>query len=120
MNIEQIRDYCLKKNEVTEHFPFDSVTLVFKVSGKIFLIAPLDKWDKGLASISLKCDPEYALELRETYESIVGGFHTNKKHWNTLYLHQGQLNSKLIMELIEHSYKMVIKGMPKKDRERLQ
>lgn len=120
MNIEQIRGYCLNKKEVTEHFPFDAVTLVFKVAGKMFLIAPLDKWDNGLASINLKCDPEYALELREEYESIVGGFHSNKKHWNTLYLHQGELKAQLIMALINHSYKMVVKGMPKKVRERLQ
>jgi len=120
MNIEQIRDFCMAKTAVTEHFPFDDVTLVFKVAGKMFLIAPLNKWDKGQDSINLKCDPEYALELRADYESIVGGFHSNKKHWNTLYLHQGELKPQLIMSLINHSYDMVVKGMPKKVRERLQ
>jgi len=120
MNIEQIRDFCLSKNEVTEHFPFDNVTLVFKVAGKMFLIAPLNKWDKNLGSINLKCDPEYALQLRSEYQSIVGGFHSNKKHWNTLYLYKGELNIQFIKSLINHSYEMVIKGMPKKDRLRLE
>jgi predicted DNA-binding protein (MmcQ/YjbR family) len=119
MNIEQLRDYCLSKEEVTEHFPFDEVTLVFKVLGKMFALVPLEKWDKGLDSISLKCDPDYALELRAEYESIDAGWHMSKKHWNTVYIHQAELSSKFIAELINHSYDMVVKNMPKKLREGL-
>ncbi len=117
MDIEYIREYCLGKPQVTEHFPFDKDTLVFKVAGKMFVLAPLGKWEKGLASINLKCDPEYALELRENYESIEAGWHMSKKHWNTLYVHKGELQPKLIVELIDHSYDMVVKSLPKKVRD---
>ncbi len=73
MNIEEIREYCLKKKGVTEEFPFDEVTLVFKVMGKIFLIAPLELIS---LSINLKCNPEKVIELREEYESVQPGWHT--------------------------------------------
>lgn len=114
MDIEQIRIHCLKKNLVTESFPFDQDTLVFKVAGKMFLLAPLKKWENGLASINLKCDPKYALELRAEYESIEAGWHMSKKHWNSIYLHKGELSPQFIIELIDHSYNMVVKGLPKK------
>ncbi|WP_034062504.1 MmcQ/YjbR family DNA-binding protein [Lacinutrix jangbogonensis] len=119
MNIEQVRDYCLSKLHTEETFPFDQSTLVFKVAGKMFALAPLDKWEQGLASLNLKCNPDYALELREEYESIVGGWHSNKKHWNSIYIYKGELSSKFIMELIDHSYDMVVKGMTKKLRDSL-
>lgn len=114
MDIEQLRNYCLSKPKVTETFPFDAHTLVFKVLDKMFALVPLEKWDNGLASINLKCDPEYALELRDTYQSIEAGWHMSKKHWNTLYIHQAELKPKFILELIDHSYDMVVKGMTKK------
>ena len=120
MNIEQLRDYCLSKPHTTEDFPFDQSTLVFKVAGKMFTLAPLEKWEQGLASLNLKCNPEYALELRAEYQSIVGGWHSNKKHWNTLYIYKGELSPKLIMALIDHSYEMVLKSMTKKLRDSLQ
>jgi len=116
MNIEQIRDYCLSKPHSSEHFPFDEVTLVFKVAGKMFVLAPLDNWDKGKASLNLKADPNYSLELREAYESIQAGFHMSKKHWNSVYIYKGELQAKFIMELIDHSYDMVVKGLTKKMR----
>lgn len=119
MNIEQLRDYCLSKFGTTEDFPFDKNTLVFKVAGKMFALAPLDQWEKGLASVNLKANPEYALELRAAYESIQPGFHMNKKHWNTIDIYKGELSPKLIMALIDHSYDMVIKGMSKKLRDTL-
>ena len=119
MNIEQLRDYCLKKKAVTEEFPFDESTLVFKVLGKMFVIAPLDKWEKGEASITLKCDPDYTIELRDQYESIYAGPYVSNKHWNSVAIYKGELQSKFIMELIDHSYDMVIKGMPKKLRVKL-
>tara|TARA_R110000868_G_scaffold166039_4_gene399790 strand:+ start:6639 stop:7001 length:363 start_codon:yes stop_codon:yes gene_type:complete len=119
MNIEQLREYCLKKKAVTEEFPFDEQTLVFKVLGKMFVIAPLDKWEKGEVSITLKCDPDYTIELREQYESIFPGPYVSNKHWNTLAIHKGELQPKFVCELIDHSYAMVVKAMPKKLRDSL-
>lgn len=119
MNIEQLREYCLKKKAVTEEFPFDEQTLVFKVLGKMFVIAPLDKWDKGEASVTLKCDPDYNIELREQYESIYAGPYVSNKHWNSIAIYKGELKSKFVLELIDHSYDMVLKGMTKKLRESL-
>jgi predicted DNA-binding protein (MmcQ/YjbR family) len=119
MNIEQLRDYCLKKKAVTEEFPFDESTLVFKVLGKMFVIAPLDKWEKGEASVTIKCDPDYTIELREQFESIYAGPYVSNKHWNSVAIYKGELPPKFILELIDHSYDMVIKGMPKKLRVKL-
>lgn len=116
MNIEQLRNYCLNKKETTEDFPFDEDTLVFKVLGKLFALISLKRWEQGEAAINLKCDPSYAEELRAEHNSIRPGFHMNKKHWNTLYIHEGELEPKFIFELIDHSYDMVVKGMPKKKR----
>lgn len=118
MNIEEFRDYCLSKKYVTECFPFDTSTLVFKVLNKMFVIAPLEKWEKGEASINLKCDPEYTLELRETYESVYAGPYVSNKHWNTVSIHTGELQQEFILQLIDHSYEMVIKSMPKKLRDK--
>lgn len=115
MNIEEIRDYCLAKPGTEETFPFDEVTLVFKVMGKMFALLPLD----SEPSVNLKCDPEYALRLRESYPAIQPGYHMSKKHWNTVYLDHG-LPEKLLRELIDHSYQEVVKGLKKTDREYLQ
>ena len=120
MNIDQIRDYCLLKKEVTEEFPFNEDVLVFKVLGKMFTLAPLDKWEQGEASITLKCDPDYTLELREQYESVYPGPYVSNIHWNTIAIFKGELQHELIFELIDHSYDMVVKGMTKKMRDRLQ
>jgi len=120
MNIEQIRDYCLQKKEASEGFPFDEDTLVFKVLNKMFLLAPLDKWEKGEASITLKCDPEYTIELREQYQSIYPGPYVSNKHWNTVAIYKGELQPDFILKLIDHSYDMVVKGMTKKLRDTLQ
>ena len=112
MNVEAIREHCLKKKQVTESFPFSEFNdgvLVFKVAEKMFLLVDLGNPD----SINLKCDPERAIELREQYDDIIAGFHMNKKHWNTVMIN-GSLEEKLIFELIDHSYEMVVKGMGKK------
>jgi predicted DNA-binding protein (MmcQ/YjbR family) len=86
MQIDEIREYCLAKQGVTEEFPFDKVTLVFKVMNKIFCLAALEKWERGEKTINLKCDPKKAVGLREKYDgTVIGGFHSNKKHWNTVY-----------------------------------
>ncbi|MDX1278419.1 MmcQ/YjbR family DNA-binding protein [Oceanihabitans sediminis] len=117
MNIEQLREYCLHKKGVTEHFPFDETTLVFKVLDKMFLLTSLKAWEEGIQSINLKCDPEYAQELRAAHPCIAPGYHMSKKHWNTIQLHNSQLPTKFILELIDHSYDMVLKGIPKKLRD---
>lgn len=111
MNIEELREYCLSKASTTEEFPFDETTLVFKVAGKIFVITSIDEFD----GVNLKCDPEKAIELREEYSGIEPGYHMNKKHWNTVRPNTDVSDNK-IKELIDHSYEMVIKGLPKKVR----
>ncbi|TDU43100.1 putative DNA-binding protein (MmcQ/YjbR family) [Gelidibacter sediminis] len=120
MNIEQLRQYCLNKKAVTEAFPFDKDTLVFKVLGKMFALFPLEKWEAGEGWVNLKCDPDYALELRESYESIQPGWHMSKTNWNSVLIYKGELSPALVLKLIDHSYDMVVKGMPKKMRESLQ
>lgn len=113
MNIEEFRNYCIAKKGVTEEFPFDESTLVFKVMGKMFALTSLDRIP---LQASLKCDPERALELRETYGgSIMGAYHMNKTHWNTLFLEE-KVPLKLIRELIDHSYDLVVAGLTKKLR----
>jgi len=112
MNIEQFRDYCLRKKCVTEEFPFDEKTLVFKVLGKMFALSGLERIP---ASVNLKCDPERAIVLREEYDGqIIMGFHMNKKHWNTLEI--SRLPYDLIVELIDHSYDLVVENLPKDQR----
>lgn len=119
MNIEQLRHYCLNKKASTESFPFDKDTLVFKVLNKMFVLAPLKKWEAGEATIMLKCDPEYTVNLRAQYKSIFAGPYVSNKHWNTISIYTGELKPKFILELIDHSYDMVVKGMTKKLRETL-
>ena len=115
MNIEQIREYCLKKKGVIEEFPFDEETLVFKVMGKIFLLASLESIP---LQINLKCDPEKAIELREEYEAVQPGYHMNKTHWNTIIL-DGTVPAKKIFEWIDDSYNLVVSGLKKSDLKKL-
>lgn len=119
MNIEQLHEYCIKKKGVTEDFPFDEDTLVFKVLGKMFVLIGLKKWESGEKAINLKCNPDYAEELRAQFSNIQPGYHMNKKHWNTVSLNDGELQPKFILELIDHSYNMVVNGMSKKLRDTL-
>ena len=114
ITIDVVQSFCLKKEQTTEEFPFDESTLVYKVLGKIFALCPLEAWEQGKPSITLKCDPDYATELRNNYDSIQSGFHTNKRHWNTIYLRNCELSPQFLFELIDHSYAMVVKNMPKK------
>ncbi len=117
MHIEQIRDYCLIKKSVSESFPFDEWTLVFKVAGKMFLLAALDETP---LRINTKCDPEQAVLLREKYEgTITPGFHMNKTLWNTIIC-DGTIPDKEILEMIDHSYEEVVKKLPKKLRTTLE
>lgn len=114
ITIDEIHFFCLKKELTSEEFPFDNSTLVFKVLGKVFAVCPLAAWESGNPSITLKCDPEYAQELRNTYDSIRTGHHSNKRHWNTVYLSAPGFPLKFIFELIDHSYSMVVEKMSKK------
>tara|TARA_B110000967_G_scaffold191338_1_gene216904 strand:- start:4200 stop:4583 length:384 start_codon:yes stop_codon:yes gene_type:complete len=114
ITIDEIQSFCLKKEKTTQEFPFDESTLVYKVLGKIFALCPLEAWEQGNPSVTLKCDPDYAEELRHTHDTIQPGFHSNKKHWNTIYLNNCGFHPELLLELIDHSYDMVVKNMPKK------
>ncbi|AXT21142.1 MmcQ/YjbR family DNA-binding protein [Flavobacteriaceae bacterium AU392] len=127
MTIEALRDYCLKKQKVTEELPFDNDTLVFKVMNKMFILIPLDRWERNQEIVVLKFDPQWALELRESYDGIHGGFQmgrkadakfVNTKHWNTVENNK-DVSNQFLLQLIDHSYDMVVKGMPKKIREAL-
>ena len=115
MNIEEIREYCISKKGTEEAFPFDEVTLVFKVMNKMYALLSLDKG----TSINLKCEPEKAIELRETYNAIIPGFHMNKKHWNTVD-YKSNLPDTLVKELIDHSYELVVSSLTKKLKKELE
>jgi len=113
MNIETLREYVLQKPSVTEGFPFGETVLVFKVLNKVFLLVPLDTEQ---LQFNAKCDPEKAIELREEWpDTILPGYHMNKKHWNTVIV-DGRLSNKQILEMVDDSYKLVakIKAPPRK------
>lgn len=109
MNIEDVRDYSLSLPMATEDFPFDDVTLVFRVMGKIFVLLSLD----ASGFFAVKCDPDYAIELRERHSEIQPAFHMNKRHWNQIDL-TGSLPDDLIRSLISHSYDQVVKKLPRR------
>ncbi|MFV5691046.1 MmcQ/YjbR family DNA-binding protein [Flavobacterium sp. LT1R49] len=113
MNLETYYEYCLSKKGVTEHFPFDEDTLVFKVGGKIFALSSLNQWEKGQPAVNLKCDPERAQVLRAEYDAIQPGFHMNKMHWNTIAVNR-DVQDAFFKELIDHSYELVFKSLTKK------
>ncbi len=111
MNLEEIRVYCLSKKGTSEDFPFDESTLVFRVMDKMFAVIDLNNPEH----ISLKCDPEYAMELREHHAGIKGAWHFNKKYWNQVSL-LGDVDAALIRSLIDHSYDEVLKKFTRKMR----
>jgi len=116
VNIESFRAYCLAKPGTSEGTPFGDNVLVLKVMDKMFALADIDQFE----SINLKCDPEYAIELREKYDGLViPGYHMNKKHWNTVVMNAGIPEEK-IQHWINHSYDLVVSKLPKKDRETLE
>ena len=114
MNIEDYRDYCLLKPGVTEGFPFDEHVLVFKVMGKMFALTDIDKFE----FINLKCEPDRAIELREGNPGITPGWHMNKSQWNSVHT-DGSVSDPLIMELIDHSYELIVASLSKKLRDEL-
>ncbi len=113
MNLESYYEYCISKKGVTEHFPFDVDTLVFKVGNKMFALANLSGFENGNPSANLKCDPERAQELRAEFDDIQPGYHMSKIHWNTVNINQN-VSDKMIFELINHSYKLVFDSLTKK------
>lgn len=114
MDIERFREYCLKKNGATECMPFDDESLVFKVMDKMFVLLDLS----GSNWANLKCDPERALDLRDLYPDIMPAYHMNKKHWNTINL-SGCLPDNMILELVDHSYNLVVAKLTRKAKEEL-
>jgi len=114
LNIEELRDYCLLKPGATEGFPFGEDTLVFKVGNKMFLLAGLNDGNR----FNAKCDPELAIELRERYTEVQPGYHMNKAMWNTVYM-DGALTRKQLYEMIDHSYELIVKSLPKKIRDEI-
>ncbi len=115
MDIETLREYCLSKKAVTEDFPFGETTLVFSVKEKIFLLVALDA---DPLQFNAKCDPDKAAELREMYDAVKPGYHMNKKHWNTIII-DGSISSKLIKEMIDDSYNLIVQSLPKKIKDSL-
>ena len=113
MNLEIYYEYCLSKKGTTEHFPFDQDTLVFKVGGKMFALSSLIQWEKGEPSVNVKCDPDYALELRAQYSDIQPAFHMSKVHWNTIAINN-EVSDKLVKQLIDDSYELICKSLTKK------
>ncbi len=114
MNFESLRDYCLSKKSVTESFPFNESVLVFKVENKMFLLTDLEDEFK----ISVKCDPDLAIELREKYSFVKEGYHLNKRFWNTIYI-EDETSDSFLIEWIDHSYNEVVKTLPKKVQAKL-
>lgn len=116
MNIEDFRNYCLSKKGVTEELPFDETTLVYKVMGKMFALT--DTEDDF--SINLKCNPEKVIELREHYpDSVLPGYHMNKKHWNTILI-DGKISDKKLYQWIDDSYQLVVEKLPKVQKQQLE
>jgi predicted DNA-binding protein (MmcQ/YjbR family) len=115
MNIEELREYCMDKKHVTESFPFDNETLVFKVMNKMFALTGINS---NPVSVNLKCDPEKAIALREEYSCVLPGYHMNKQHWNTVIV-DGSVSDKLVMEWIDDSYNLIVASLPKRVREQM-
>ena len=111
MNIEELRNFCLSLKGATESFPFDEVTLVFKVGGKMFALINLN----GPLTVNIKCDPEQAIELRERYTAVVPGYHMSKQHWNTIHM-DASVRSNLVKGWIIDSYNLIVASLPKLKR----
>ena len=112
MNVEELREACISIKGATESFPFDDVSLVFKVMDKMFALIPLDA---ERAQVSLKCDAELAIDLRERYKCVEGAYHFNKKYWNTIYV-GGDMSQDEVRRWINHSVEQVIKKLTKKQQ----
>ena len=113
MNLETFYEYCLSKKGVTQHFPFDQDTLVFKVGGKMFSLSSLIQWEKGEPTVNLKCNPDDATELRAQYNDIQPAFNMSKIHWNTVAINS-EVSDKMVKKWIDDSYQLVLKSLTKK------
>ncbi len=116
MHLEELRDYCLSKKGVEEALPFGPETLVFKVMGKLFLLTGIEN---NPIQFNVKCLPEKAIELRETFSCVIPGYHMNKQHWNTIIC-DGSVNKKIIFSWIDDSYTLVVNSLTKKLKEELE
>ncbi len=114
MNIEELREYCLSLNGVSEDFPFDETTLVFKVAGKMFCLTDLE----DEFAIALKNDPEKNIELREEFPAVKPAYHMNKQHWNAIKI-DGSMSDDLIKNLIDDSYDLVVMKLTRKQQQEL-
>lgn len=112
--LDEFREYCLSKPGVTESTPFGPDTLVFKVMNKMFAVTGIDEFEY----VNLKCDPERAVELREQWAGVKPGWHMNKQHWNSVFT-DGSVPDKMVLELTDHSYELVVASLPKKVRAEL-
>lgn len=115
LDYEAVRAHCLRQKGAVEEFPFGPEARVFKVMGKMFALMPVggkETW------ISLKCEPLLAIALRETYPAVRGGYHLNKKHWNSVYV-DGSISDDEVRDMIDHSYDLVVKGLTRAQREAL-
>lgn len=115
----EIRAYCASKPGAEETFPFDATTLVVKVIGKMFALMPTDTPDDEYQSISLKCEPVLAELLRQTYDAVKPGYHLSKKHWNTVTL-DSSIPDDEIVEMVDNSYALVVKGLTKAQKAELE
>jgi predicted DNA-binding protein (MmcQ/YjbR family) len=115
MDAAALRRWCLAQAGAIEDFPFGPEHSVFKVGGKMFALSTLDRTP---LEVSVKCEPELAIQLRESYDAIRPGYHLNKRHWNTITL-DGSLSDQLARDLIEDSYDLVASALPKRTREQL-
>ncbi|MEM6785016.1 MAG: MmcQ/YjbR family DNA-binding protein [Bacteroidota bacterium] len=115
MTIDTVRDYCLSKPDATEGMPFGDEVLVLKAGGKMFSLLRLDgpPW-----TVTLKCEPERAVALRERFDAVQPGYHMNKQHWNTI--EYGRLDGTLVRKLIDHSYDLIVLSLKKSERARLE
>lgn len=118
MDWEDVRQYCLTKKGAIEDYPFDAHTLVIKVGGKLFALLGSAPQAGSAGSVNLKCDPEWALMLRDTYPAVTAGYHMNKRHWNTVIL-DGSIPDDEVIEMIDHSYDLVVKSLTKRARQEL-
>lgn len=112
LDLSKIIEYAHSKNAVTESTPFGDNVLVYKVGNKMFLLLSLASVPNR---VSVKCDPEYAVELREKFNYVIAGYHLNKTHWNTIIL-ENEVNFEFIKEQIDNSYYLIVNSLSKKLR----
>jgi predicted DNA-binding protein (MmcQ/YjbR family) len=115
MDAAELRAWCLRQGGAIEDFPFGPESSVFKVAGKMFALSALER---SPLEVSVKCEPDLAVALRDSYPAIRAGYHLNKRHWNTVTL-DGSLPDQLVRDLVEDSYDLVVSALPRRVREQL-